>query len=71
MPLPARIYAFLFPEETQVAKRSWKLRLQQLAESPRRWLRRWTGRDRAQYYQAIEETLTFMEALMEVRHGGD
>ncbi len=70
-PLPARVYAFLFPEEAAEAKPSWKSRLEQLVEKPGRWIRRWTGRDRAEYYQALEETLALMEGLMEIRHGDD
>jgi len=71
MPLPARVYAFLFPEEAAEAKPSWKSRLEQLAKKPGRWIRRWTGRDRVEFYQALEETLGLMEELMEIRHGDD
>ena len=71
MPLPARVYAFLFPEEVAEAKPSWKRRLQQLAEKPGQWIRRWTGRDRVEYYQALEETLALMEGLLEIKHGDD
>ncbi len=68
-PLPARVYAFLFPDEVAKTKASWKGRLEQLMERPGRWIRRVTGREQAEYYQTLEETLTLMEELMETRHG--
>jgi hypothetical protein len=67
--LPANIYVLMFPEEAQKAQRPWKRRLMRLVEWPRQWIRQWTGREKAEYFQAIEETLTFMEALMEMKHG--
>jgi hypothetical protein len=69
--LPDRIYAFLFPGQAQPADRTWQGRLQHWAQAPSRWARHWTGRDQAEYYQAIEETITYMETLMEIKHGDD
>jgi hypothetical protein len=71
IPLPARIYAFLLADEASAADRSWRRRLQRLADKPRKWIRQWTGREQAEYYQAIEETLTFLETQMEIKHGDD
>ncbi len=68
-PLPARVYTFLFPDEVAQTKASWKGRLEHLVERPGRWIRRVTGREQADYYQTLEETLTLMEELMETRHG--
>ncbi len=69
IPIPATIHTFLFSDETVRAERPWKQRLRRLLEAPRTWARRWTGRDKAEYYQSVEETLEYMETLMEMRHG--
>jgi hypothetical protein len=71
IPLPARVYAFLFPDEARAAERSRKGRLQRWAERPQAWIRHWTGRDRAEFYRTVEDTLAFMETFMEIKHGDD
>jgi hypothetical protein len=71
LPLPNRLHAFLFSDEPKNKKLSWKGRLLQLAAAPEQWLRHWTGRDIAEYYQVVEETLSFMEELQEIKHGDD
>lgn len=68
IPLPPKIHAFLFPGESERTERPWRRRLRHLVEAPRRWARQWTGRDKAEYYQTVEETLAYMETLMEIRH---
>lgn len=70
-PLPDTVYSFLFGDEAQKTKLSWRQRLQRLAAKPGKWLHHWTGRDKEEYYQAVEDTLTFMEAFMEIKHGDD
>jgi hypothetical protein len=69
IPLPPSIHAFLFPDEASEADKTWKGRLRRLAQAPGRLFRRWTSLDRAEYYRALEETLTYMEELMEINHG--
>jgi hypothetical protein len=69
IPLPDALFHFLFGDEAQAARLSWRTRLRQLAAWPGRWLHHWTGRDKVEYYRAMEETLTFMETLMEIKHG--
>ena len=71
LPLPDVIHHFLFDDEEQTTKLSWRERLRRLAAGPGKWIRRLTGRDRADYYRALEETLTFMETLMEIKHGNE
>jgi len=71
LPLPDTVYSFLFSNEAQETNLPWRQRLQRLADKPGKWLRHWTGRDKVEYYQAVEETITFMEALMEIKHGDD
>ncbi len=69
IPVPATIHAFLFPDQAVKAERPWRRRLRGLVAAPRALLRRWTGRDKVEYYQSVEETLEYMEILMEMRHG--
>lgn len=71
LPLPDKVYNLLFGDEMQETELSWRQRLEWLAGKPGKWLRHWTGRDKADYYQAVEEVLTFMESFMEIKHGDD
>gem|GEM_PF-1695085 len=65
IPLPEPVYAFLFPAQPFGAKRSIKQALRRWRDMPRRQIRRWTGREKAEYYQMLEQVLKFMEAVME------
>ena len=42
----------------QTAAADWR-------DIPRKRIRRWTGREKAEYYQLLEQTLKFMESVME------
>jgi len=68
MPLPEPVYTFLFPAQSSGAKRSIKQILRSLRDIPRKRIRRWTGRERAEYYQLLDQVLTFMESVMENEH---
>ncbi len=68
IPLPDRVYAFLFPSKSAGARPSFKQILANLRDWHQTRLRRWTGRETAEYYQALESVITFMEASLETRH---
>ncbi len=68
MPLPEPVYTFLFPAQSSGAKRSIKQILRSLRDIPRQRIRRWTGREKAEYYQLLDQVLKFMEAVMENEH---
>ena len=68
MPLPEPVYTFLFPAQSSGAKRSIKQMLRSLRDIPRRQIRRWTGREKAEYYQLLDQVLQFMESVMENEH---
>ncbi len=68
MPLPNPVYAFLFPAQPSAAKRSIKQILRNLRDMPRRQIRRWTGREKAEYYQLLDQVLNFMESVVENDH---
>lgn len=65
MPLPEPVYTFLFPAQSAGAKRSIKRMIRGWRDMPRKQIRRWTGREKAEYYQLLEQTLKFMESVME------
>jgi hypothetical protein len=68
MPLPEPIYAFLFGAESSGSRRSVKQILHSLRDMPRKRIRRWTGREAAEYYQSLEQVLKFMESSLENKH---
>jgi hypothetical protein len=66
--LPEPIYAFLFPGALPVPRKSFSQILQSIRQFPRRWANRWSGRELEEYYQSIEEVLTYIESTLEVRN---
>jgi Ca2+/Na+ antiporter len=72
IPLPEQIHAFLFPEEPQPVGRSFITNIRRLVQSirntPRKWIRRWTGQETAERYRMINETLCFMETSLEMKN---
>lgn len=65
MPLPDPVYTFLFPAQSSGTKRSIKQMLRSLWTIPHQRIRHWTGRDKAEYYQLLDQVLKFMESVME------
>jgi Ca2+/Na+ antiporter len=72
IPLPEQMHAFLFPEEPQPVGRSFITNIRRLVQSirntPRKWIRRWTGQETAERYRMIDETLCFMETSLEMKN---
>lgn len=66
IPLPEHIHTFLFPGEPQGARRPIKRFLQSIRRTPKKWIRRWTGQEKAEYHQMINEVLGFVEASLEI-----
>jgi len=71
IPLPEDIHSFLFLEETQDNRRSFKERVQTLWKKPRTWIRRWTGQETAEYYRMIDKVISFMETSLEIKNDGN
>ena len=67
IPLPEHIHTFLFPGEPQEAGRPIKRFLQSIRRTPKKWIRRWTGQEKAEYHQMINEVLGFVEASLEIK----
>jgi hypothetical protein len=72
IPLPEQMHVFLFPEEPQPVGRSFITNIRRLVQSirntPRKWIRRWTGQETAESYRMIEEILCFMETSLEMKN---
>ena len=68
IPLPEPVYTFLFPAQSSGAKRSIKQILRRLRDIPRKRIHRWTGREKAEYHQLLDQVLEFMESVMENEH---
>lgn len=67
IPLPGKIHAFLFPQEPVSGGPLQKF-FQSIRQTPRSWIRQWTGQEKAEHYQMIEEVLNFLEASLEIKH---
>lgn len=68
IPLPEHIYTFLFPVDPSGSRRSFGKILQTIRQTPGKWVRRWTGRDMAEYYKSIEDVITILESSLEIKH---
>jgi hypothetical protein len=68
IPLPEHIYTFLFPLNPSAGRPSFQQILRILRSLPGKFLHRWSGRARTEYYQMIEEVLKFMESSLEIKH---
>ena len=68
IPLPENIHTFLFPAEPQESGGPIKRLLQSIQQIPRKWIRQWTGREKAEYYRMIDEVLDFVETSLEIKN---
>jgi hypothetical protein len=65
--LPETIHTFLFPQEPDSGGPLKKF-LESIRKTPRRWLRQWTGQEKAEHDQRIEEVLYFLETSLEINN---
>jgi len=68
IPLPVHIQTFLFPEKKLEAGHPIKRLLRSIQRTPRKWIRRWTGEEKAEQYRMIEAVLDFMEISLEINN---
>lgn len=68
IPLPETIHTFLFPQESPGKGRPIKKFFHTIRETPRKWIRRWTGQEKTEHYQMIDEVLRFMETSLEIKN---
>jgi hypothetical protein len=67
-PLTGNIRAFLFPQEPPNSGGPIKKFFQSIRKTPERWIRQWTGQERTEHYQMIDEVLNFLETSLEINH---
>jgi hypothetical protein len=68
IPLPENIHRFLFPPQPQASGGRLSTFFRSVREAPRQWVRRWTGQEKAEHFQRIEDVLQFMETSLEIKH---
>ena len=68
IPLPENIHAFLFAQEPPLSGGSLTKFFQSLRRIAQKWIHRWTGREKAEYYQRIDEVLNFIETSLELNN---
>jgi hypothetical protein len=67
-PLSGNIYTFLFPQEPPESVGPIQQFFLSIRKTPRSWIRRWTGQEKAEHYQMIDELLNFMETSLEIKN---
>lgn len=67
LPLPKYIHTFLFPPEP-VSYGPLRKFFQSFRKTPRRWIRQWTGQEKAEHYQRIDAVLNFIETSLEINN---
>jgi hypothetical protein len=68
IPLPENIYTFLFSQEPPGSGGLLKRFFQSIRKTPRQWIRQWTGQEKAEHFQMIDEVLHFMETSLEINN---
>ncbi len=63
IPLPEGVWSFIFSKEPSGGKLNQRQSILQAAQSR---IRKWTRRDAAECYQAVDEVLGFMESSLEM-----
>jgi hypothetical protein len=68
IPLPENIHTFLFSAEPQESGGPIKRFLQSIPKTSRKWIRQWTGQEKAEHYRLIDEVLDFVETSLEIKN---
>ena len=66
IPLPGNIHAFLFSQELPASGGLLNRFFQSIRKTPQKWIRQWTGQEKAEHFQMIDEVLNFMETSLEI-----
>ena len=66
IPLPGNIHTFLFSQEPPASGGLLKRFFQSIRKTPQKWIRQWTGQEKADHFQMIAEVLNFMETSLEI-----
>lgn len=68
VPLPEHIRDFLFSQKPRELNQSIKGFFRSIRGTPRKWIHRWTGQEKAEHSQRIAEVLSFMETSLEIKN---
>jgi type IV secretory pathway VirB3-like protein len=68
IPLPENIHAFLFWQEPPVSGGPLKKFIHFIRQTPREWIRRWSGQEKAEHFRMIDDVLKFMETSLEINN---
>ena len=67
-PLTENIRSFLFPPELPAPVGWINMFFESIRKTPRKWIRQWTGQEKAEHDQMIYEILNFMEVSLEIKN---
>lgn len=67
IPLPENIHTFLFPAESQKSRGVINRFIQSIQKILQKWIRQWTGREKADHFRTIDELLNFLETSLEIK----
>jgi hypothetical protein len=68
LPLPENLHTLLFTQEPPAAGGTLQKLSRSIRKTAREWIRQWTGQEKAEHYQMIEQALTFMETSLEIKN---
>ncbi|MCX6031490.1 MAG: hypothetical protein NT169_19595 [Chloroflexi bacterium] len=76
IPVPETIYTFLCVHEPMAPRQAFlkhpvgsiKQTLRSIRLAPKKWIRRWSGREAVEYYRAIDEVLILLETSLEMKY---
>ncbi|HEX7556806.1 MAG TPA: hypothetical protein VF338_09295 [Leptolinea sp.] len=68
IPLPEHIHSFLFKDDSKDSGHTVDRLIRSIRQTPQKWINRWTGREKAEYYRMINEILSYIETSLEINN---
>ena len=68
IPLPENIHAFLFSQESSEKDGPLKKFFKSIRKASQKWIQQWTGQEKAEHFQMIDEVLNFVETSLEIKN---
>ena len=70
IPVPEPVYDFLYSAKSEDNRFIVRL-FRSVRRAPGEWMRRWSGRELADYYHSIDLVVNFLESSLEINHDDD